>query len=217
MRMRDLAAASGVPRTTIHYYMREGLLPPPEKTASNAARYGPSHLERLSLIRALRTDELGPFPMRQVRRILQLVDDGMEPELAAVTIGSDADVSIATTPRSATPGDAAEAAGLSPEVLSGLVEHGLLITMPDGELDAADVTAARWYAGILARTGLEAEDLAPIADLVHELARYEETLTRVAAARASEDVDEASAHDLHRMFQSVHQYLIIRHRSAQSE
>ena len=47
MKMRDLERASGVGRETIRYYIREGLLPEPERHARNAATYGPAHAERL--------------------------------------------------------------------------------------------------------------------------------------------------------------------------
>lgn len=210
MRMRELAEVSGLPRTTIHYYMREGLLPPPDKSATNTGVYGPDHVERLSLIRALRGPELGPFAMRQVREILALVDDGMDPGLAAVTHLS-GDPGHPT--RRFTAEEAADETSLPVETMTRLVGAGLVVASPEGTLDGADLSIARCYAGILDGTGLEPEDLAPIGDLIHELARYEETITRVAVARVGEDEQAARVRDLRRMFQSVHQYLIIRHRS----
>jgi DNA-binding transcriptional MerR regulator len=40
----ELERASGVPRSTIHYYIREGLLPQPQKTAGTRALYSEHHL-----------------------------------------------------------------------------------------------------------------------------------------------------------------------------
>lgn len=54
MRISELSRESGVPVGTIKYYIREGLLPAGERTAQTQAKYGPSHLARLELIRALR-------------------------------------------------------------------------------------------------------------------------------------------------------------------
>lgn len=54
MRISELSRESGVPVGTIKYYIREGLLPAGERTAQTQAEYGPSHLARLELIRALR-------------------------------------------------------------------------------------------------------------------------------------------------------------------
>ncbi|MFE9258290.1 MerR family transcriptional regulator [Streptomyces sp. NPDC006879] len=53
MRISELSRRSGVPVQTIKYYLREGLLPPGRATAATRAEYGPHHLRRLRLARAL--------------------------------------------------------------------------------------------------------------------------------------------------------------------
>ena len=42
LKMRDLERATGVGREAIRYYIREGLLPEPERTARNVAWYDES-------------------------------------------------------------------------------------------------------------------------------------------------------------------------------
>src|SRR5438067_1521823 len=51
--IKSLIARSGAPRQTIHYYLRKGLLPPPERTSRTSALYPPSTVDLLGLIRAL--------------------------------------------------------------------------------------------------------------------------------------------------------------------
>jgi AcrR family transcriptional regulator len=46
----DLVRESGVPRTTIHFYLREGLLPQPQKRAGTRSLYRDEHLEFLRYI-----------------------------------------------------------------------------------------------------------------------------------------------------------------------
>jgi DNA-binding transcriptional MerR regulator len=53
MRMAELSRRTGVPVPTIKYYVREGLLPPGERTSPNQASYGEPHVRRLRLLRAL--------------------------------------------------------------------------------------------------------------------------------------------------------------------
>lgn len=48
----ELAEASGTPVTTLRLYQQRGLLDPPRRRGRNAV-YGPSHLERLAVIRKL--------------------------------------------------------------------------------------------------------------------------------------------------------------------
>jgi AcrR family transcriptional regulator len=46
----ELERATGVPRSTIHYYLREGLLPPPQKTAGTRSLYSEHHMTLLNRI-----------------------------------------------------------------------------------------------------------------------------------------------------------------------
>lgn len=73
MRISELSAASGVPLPTVKYYLREGLLPAGELTARNQADYGPEHVTRLRLIRAL--IEVGGLSVADTRSVLAASDD----------------------------------------------------------------------------------------------------------------------------------------------
>lgn len=68
LRMAELSARSGVPRETIHFYLREGLLPRPRKGGRTVAYYGEEHLERLRTIRRLREEKY--LPLAVIRRLL---------------------------------------------------------------------------------------------------------------------------------------------------
>lgn len=67
-RIAEVVRRSGVTKETIHFYMREGLLPPPRKTARNAAFYSDEHLHRLRLIRSLREEHL--LPIKAIKNLL---------------------------------------------------------------------------------------------------------------------------------------------------
>jgi AcrR family transcriptional regulator len=61
MKIADLSALSGVTSSTIRYYTREGLLPPPIKSGKTVAFYTREHLDRLKLIKALQDKENLPL------------------------------------------------------------------------------------------------------------------------------------------------------------
>jgi AcrR family transcriptional regulator len=61
MRISELAKKAGLSRNTIHYYFREGLLPPPLKTGRTMAFYTNSHLDCLGVIRKLREERNLPI------------------------------------------------------------------------------------------------------------------------------------------------------------
>ena len=68
LRMRELAAASGVPGPTIKHYLREGLLPEPVKTSRNMAYYPPEFVERIKLIKRLQEERF--MPLKAIKNVL---------------------------------------------------------------------------------------------------------------------------------------------------
>jgi AcrR family transcriptional regulator len=54
--IRELERSSGVPRSTIYYYVREGLLPTAQKAAASRAVYSETHLELLGQITQLKSE-----------------------------------------------------------------------------------------------------------------------------------------------------------------
>jgi DNA-binding transcriptional MerR regulator len=73
VRIAELSRETGVPVPTIKFYLREGVLPPGERTSRNQARYDESHVQRLRFIRAM--VDLGGLSLAAVREIVAAVDD----------------------------------------------------------------------------------------------------------------------------------------------
>ena len=59
--MKELERATGVGRETIRFYIREGLLPQPERAAPNVAWYDASFVERIGLIKQLQQKRFLPL------------------------------------------------------------------------------------------------------------------------------------------------------------
>lgn len=57
MKISELSAHAKIPVTTIRYYLRQGLLPPPLKTAKTMAYYTPDHLKRLGEIQRMKEEK----------------------------------------------------------------------------------------------------------------------------------------------------------------
>ena len=71
--MRELEKASGVGRETIRYYIREGLLPEPDRASRNSASYSDAHVARLRAIKRLQEERF--LPLAVIRSLLD-ADDG---------------------------------------------------------------------------------------------------------------------------------------------
>lgn len=72
MRIAELSQRSGVPTPTIKYYLREGLLPPGERTGPNQAQYDERHLRRMRLIKAML--DIGGLSIAATRDLLAAID-----------------------------------------------------------------------------------------------------------------------------------------------
>lgn len=71
-RMAQLEGLTGVGREAIRFYIREGLLPEPERTSRTMAWYSDEHVRLLHTIRRLREDEM--LPLGAIRAVLHDVE-----------------------------------------------------------------------------------------------------------------------------------------------
>ena len=110
MRLAELSQRAGVPRSTIKFYLREGLLPAGAASAKNQASYGSQHVERLALIRALR--EVAELPLDAVAKVTAELDRGWKGD----PIGEAMRAMHTLPSRGLAPGDTAELRRLSGEV-----------------------------------------------------------------------------------------------------
>lgn len=183
--MRELAAQSGLTRTKIHHYLREGLLPPVNKSARNAAVYGTEHLERLKLIAALRDPSADELSIPQVRTALAYMAAGMS-RVSAVrlaaegiepTAGESAVAGWHTTEALAT------AAGVTPELVHALQKAQLIPASSEGAYSAGDLLVARAGGALCGPLGVDPADLTPLFDLIREVGDYSNSLAELYATQ----------------------------------
>jgi DNA-binding transcriptional MerR regulator len=74
VKISELARAAGESIPTLKFFIREGLLPPGERTGKTQAEYGADHLRRLQLIRILQ-EELG-MSLDRVGEVLRSAERG---------------------------------------------------------------------------------------------------------------------------------------------
>lgn len=186
--MQELANRSGLPRTTIHHYAREGLLPPARKTAPNAARYDEAHLERLALISRLRDadGDAGCLSIPEIRGVLEHVEAGVSLPEAVRLVTENVDASTADGASWVAPAELARAAALEVEFVERLIAARLIGGAPDGAFTPADLLVAKSCASVCADRGVDPADLTPLSDLIREVGNYSATLVDVHAVRADE-------------------------------
>jgi len=138
MRMRDLEKASGVGRETIRFYIREGLLPEPDKPSRNSARYTDVHVARLKAIKRMQEERF--LPLAVIRTLLE--SDGGDQWLMPDAFPM-LDAQLAQRLDEVGPARVAVADLNLPDSLRTHLDDGLVTVANDGTVSARDAAILR--------------------------------------------------------------------------
>lgn len=197
MRIGELVEKTGVARGTIAHYLREGLLPAPEKTQKNMAFYDASCVDRIKLIKDLQSKHR--LSLAAIRDLLGDSGDG-DPGAQLLLAAQEAALqALEPTARTApmAPETAAAAFGVKPETLDELIRLGVLSTktiddrevLAGADLEVLAAIANLGELGLNEALGFTAEDLTIYRDALRTLLRHElETFVRVTVATDSADL-----------------------------
>ena len=150
LRMRDVCARTGLARSTIHHYIREGLLPKPAKTGRNTAFYDEEFVRRARLVKALQ--EKTHLPLAAIRKTLAGMPNG-----AVETIDLDRFTGVThqianqlrlTSEQDLSPAELSKATGLSVDELNGLAVVKLIEANERGRFSPLDARIAIAIAAI---------------------------------------------------------------------
>lgn len=182
LKMKDLERRTGVGRETIRFYIREGLLPEPERPGRNVAWYDESFVERIRLIKELQEKRYLPLAV-----IKTIVAGDARPAPAEVDALLAIDGKVVAALPEGTPAEPerlsaiAKRTGLGVKEVRALADAGLVeIETRDGDrwlgLDAVrlvELWARLRAAGFEDRLGFGPESLRLYVDVVRMLAREE--------------------------------------------
>jgi DNA-binding transcriptional MerR regulator len=183
LRMRDIVRETGLPRETIHFYLAEGLLPPPTKTGRNTALYGPEHVRRAQLIKSIQEEHF--LPLRAIRALLE---DANDSSLSAAQQGLIKELRVRLGPSTAVQQpqrvllrDLVKQHGFSKKEMDEFRDGGVItiegrggaasVTREDAEL--LDAWARLKAVGISPERGFMPRDLKFIEDAISQLVRRE--------------------------------------------
>ncbi|HPS93820.1 MAG: MerR family transcriptional regulator [Deltaproteobacteria bacterium] len=125
LKIGEIARKSGVPPSTIRYYVRQGLLPEPDKVNKSMAYYDERCIDKIQAIRHLQ--ERKYFPLSVIKNILRRMDQGMSLDDAEAiedaVFGTQAEVSGQVVDK---PGFL-KATGLTEDELQMAIRMGILI------------------------------------------------------------------------------------------
>jgi DNA-binding transcriptional MerR regulator len=187
LKMNELAAAAGVPKSTILFYIGRGLLPRPRKTSPNMAYYDPALVERIKLIR--RMQERHRLTLHEIKRCLDDRDRGTE---LAVYLELNEEVFGAVGSGRLLDAKAfCRETGLSASQLEELRQARLLLPLEEGRYDPEDVRMGRMYLDAL-NFGIRARDLFYYAELGEKIVDREMELRNRVTGRLPYQEDAAA-------------------------
>ena len=205
LRMKELVAASGVRKSTILYYIQQGLLPDPVKTSHNMAYYDPQCITRIRYIQKLQRRHR--LSLSEIRQMLE-------------ARGEDADMSIyidlndiifgpTPTDEMLDTADFCRATGLTPGQLQTLIDKRLMMPLENGHFDHDDVRMGEVYRRILSN-GLDEEDLTYYVDLGEKIVDHELALRRRMTHHLPHEADAALSMELARYARMTRSYVVDR-------
>jgi DNA-binding transcriptional MerR regulator len=182
--MRELERRSGFPRATIQFYIKEGLLPQPRKTAKNMATYDQRFIDGLHLIQELK--EKHKLSLPQIKEVIHRTTGGVGLELL-LEVRDRAFRQLTSQPEQnlLTWEELTAKVDLSVDELTWLAKHHILIIQSGEEGDQYhpdNVIAGRLLRQLM-EIGFPLESFAPI----------HEQLTRLADSEVKALLDHSSS------------------------
>jgi DNA-binding transcriptional MerR regulator len=134
LRMKEIVAASGLPKSTILYYLNQGLLTTPVKTSPNMAYYSPECVEELIFIKTMQSKHR--LPLQKIKLLIDLKQQGHNPEPVAELLKH---VFNTQNEKPLNLKEYCNATGLPLDVVQVLLDAELLIPTEEGVFDQQDV------------------------------------------------------------------------------
>lgn len=169
--MKKIMEATGLPKSTILFYISQGLLPASEKTSPNMAYYDPSCIERIRLIRQMQ--ERHRLTLPEIKRFLDEQENG--PGLGAYLQLNEEIFGPERSRRLLDAQAFCRETGLSTRQMEELQRKRVLLPLGEGRYDAEDVKLGRMLLDAFG-LGIRAEELAYYAELGEKIVDREMAL-----------------------------------------
>jgi len=170
--MNELVEAVGVPKSTILYYVNEGLLPPPVKTTSNMAYYYPESIERVQFIKSMQINH--GFPLAKIKKLLEWRDGGEDITKRLELMST---IFRSVNRSSLDEAGFCESTGLTSGQVRDLLGAKLILPLRPGSYDQEDIEMGIIYARGLSQ-GICTEDLSFYPRLAKQVVDEEMSLRR---------------------------------------
>ena len=137
-KISELVAKTNVPKSTILYYIREGLLPEAKKIKSNVHRYSDEHIELIRYIKYMK-EEIGSTN-EQIKFALQNQNQSLSSSATMLQPLMNALSGIPEDDKHYTKKEFIEHFQVSPDLLDSLLEDGILIPTQEDDYTPSEAS-----------------------------------------------------------------------------
>lgn len=168
-KISEVVAKTGVPKSTILYYIKEGLLPEAKKLKPNVHRYNDEHVERLKYIRYMK-EEVGST-IEQIKAALGNPNRSLSSSLSMIEPLMNTLSHIPAQARHYTKDAFIETFGLDRTRVEQLLQAGILIPTSDDDFTQKEAAIVRLV------EMLEEVGMAP--DILHTYLEHAKALSQI--------------------------------------
>jgi DNA-binding transcriptional MerR regulator len=180
LKIGEISKKSGVPVSTIRYYVKEGLLPAPEKVNKKMAYYDEICIMKLNAIQHLQEKKY--YPLAMIKNILRRMDDGFTFEKASAVEDAVFDPMATGEINLVDRAEFLRLTGLKPEQLDEVERIGLIMPYlrekKNRLYNNEDVVVAQGVIRQVYQFGIDPNDFEFYVRLGHEITDHEVAFRR---------------------------------------
>jgi DNA-binding transcriptional MerR regulator len=212
LKIGEIAKKSGVPPSTIRYYVRQGLLPEPDKVNKSMAYYDERCIENILAIRHLQ--ERKYFPLSVIKNILRRMETGLSLEEAEAIEDAVFGAQPATPDNIMDKAQFLEASGLTNDELLTALKIGLMIPFLQEKgrtlYNQEDVRFAREVIKKIISFGQDLHELSFYVELGKQIVDHEMNLRKVAVKGKTQQENIRVTTEISKMADLLRGYIIRR-------
>jgi DNA-binding transcriptional MerR regulator len=212
LKIGEIAKKSGVPPSTIRYYVRQGLLPEPDKVNKSMAYYDERCIENILAIRHLQ--ERKYFPLSVIKNILRRMDQGLSLEEAEAIEDAVFGAQPVTPDNVMDKAQFLEASGLTNDELLSSLKIGLMIPYLQEKgrtlYNQEDVRFAREVLKKIISFGQDLHELSFYVELGKQIVDHEMNLRKFAVKGKTQQENIRVTTEISKMADHLRGYIIRR-------
>ncbi len=212
LKIGEIAKKSGVPPSTIRYYVRQGLLPEPDKVNKSMAYYDERCIENILAIRHLQ--ERKYFPLSVIKNILRRMDQGLSLDEAEAIEDAVFGAQPETPENVMDKAQFLEASGLTNDELLTALKIGLMIPYLQEKgrtlYNQEDVRFAREVLKKIVSFGQDLHELSFYVHLGKQIVDHEMNLRKVAVKGKTQQENIRITTEISKMADLLRGYIIRR-------